>query len=102
MKINSNIIYSHQRLLFTLLHNFNINLQEIPTEYLLLLSVEINKIIDEEISARNNLLSLYKIRDISNVVKLPENNFNEIGKKVKNKFNNCNVCFLFCAYSHNI
>lgn len=65
-----NSVFSHQRLLFTLKHHA----AGIPPQGAYDLMEEIRKVLDEEITARNAILTS-GVRDISGLVEIPPNNF---------------------------
>ena len=69
-------VFSHQRLLFTLMHNKT----EIPPSALYDLLEEVRKVLQEDIASREAILQ-QGVRDISALVSIPPNNFERIDSR---------------------
>jgi len=92
-------VFSHHRLLFTLLQNQD----EVPTERLMVqLASEVVRVLDEEIPARHFIVS-QGISDISvqHQIKLPDNTFHKIDREAADfdDMRQCHVCKHICVFS---
>lgn len=92
-------VFSHHRLLFTLLQNQD----DVPTEDLMVeLATEVVRVLDEEIPARHFIVN-QGIGDIStqHQIKLPDNKFNKIDREAADfdDMRQCHVCKHICVFS---
>ena len=86
-------VFSHQRLLFTLMHHK----RNIPSHAQIELSKEVIKVVDEELGSRPHILS-QGVRDISLMVKLPPNIFDVIDQASSDydDLRSCHICKHIC------
>jgi len=91
-----NSVFSHQRLLFTLLHHKT----EIEAQFHSKLATEILKVLEEELSYRPFIFG-QGVRDISAKVKLPPNSFKAIDLVAADydDMRGCHICKHICVFS---
>jgi histone demethylase JARID1 len=95
--VNRGTVFSHHRLLFTLLNHKD---EIISPQSRKELALEIFRVVDEELGARPEILE-QGIRDISDKVHLPPNNFEVIDEKSStyDEMRCCCVCNHVCIFS---
>lgn len=95
--VNRGTVFSHHRLLFTLLNHKD---EIISPQSRKELALEIFRVVDEEIAARPHIIQ-QGIRDISDKVILPPNNFDVIDEKSStyDEMRCCCVCNHVCIFS---
>ena len=99
-KLARQSVFSHQRLLFTLLnHKRSLVMMERP-QFLLELTNEILKVLDEEVESRPYIFQ-NGIRDISDKVLLPPNSFDAIDSTAAeyDDMRGCYLCKHICVFS---
>lgn len=86
-------VFSHQRLLFTLLHHGH-------AETISTLPEEVMRALEEELTGRPSVLK-QGVKSLSDRVKLPPNNFSTIDLKAMDydDMRTCSICKYFCIFS---